>query len=399
MDFRLNESQTLFQRTVRQFCDAEIAPQSREIDTKQRIPSELLDKMGQMGLFGTTIPEEFGGGGDLTIATLGAMEMGRADVSMATAVYYLLVTGWSRILAKFGTQECKQELLPDIAAGKKFLGIASTEAGGGSDVANLQTIAVRESDHWVINGSKAFISGVTEAVERGGGHLLLARTTPGNDHRGISLFYVPAKIEGMTVTPYQDMGRMGISTCEMHMDGVRIPSHYLLGEEGKGFYHTMEGFNVARNLVAAACVGAGERGLEMGMEYIKQRQAFGKPLGKFESVQFELSDHYAELELVKTMVMKGAWMLDEYYSEASTITASELTRTIAIVKLRAPQMAFAIYKSTMMWFGAAGYTKEYDVEMGLRGIMSYLVGAEGALNIMRVILGRELLGKDFIPYK
>lgn len=399
MDYRLTEEERMFQKTVREWCTKNLTPRTREIDSGRKIPDEVIKGMADLGLFGITIPPEYGGGGNVTLATLGAMEVGRGDVSMATAVYYLLVNGWARILAKFGTEECKREILPDVAGGKKFIGIAATEPGGGSDVANFKMTAQKEGDEYALNGEKMFISCGLEAKRNGGGHLTLARTAPGTGFKGMSFFYVPADLDGIKIHAYEDMGRMGISTCSLVYEDARIPAHYLLGEEGKGFYHTMTGFDVARNLVSAACVGAGDKGLEMGIDYIKQRTAFGRPIGKFEGIQFELADLYSELELVKNLVLKAAWQLDEFHYGAGETDPKDIARNVAIVKLRAPQIAFNIYKAAMQWYGAAGYTDEYNLEMGFRGIMSYLVGAEGALNIMRIIIGRELLGKEFIPYK
>lgn len=398
MDFDLTEDEELFQKTVREFCDKKLMPRSREIDTKEEIPQDVLEGMAELGLLGITIPEDYGGpGGSMMMATLAAIEIGRGDISMATAVFYLLEAGWSLVLARFGTEEAKQEVLPEVARARAFMGIATTEPGGGSDIANVKTTAKPTSDGYALSGEKAYISCVKEAQRMGGGHLTIARTKPELGHRGMSFFYVPIATEGITTTLYSDMGRMGISTGGISYSDANIPKHYLLGEEDRGFYHLMTGFNVARTLVAAACIGASERGLEIGMEYIKERKAFGRPLGKFESVQFELAEQYAQNEMARSTVLKAAWLIDKYGDDKSRV--SEITKTATAAKLYAPQIAFETIKKAMIWYGAAGYTKDVDLEMGLRGVTSYIVGAEGALNIMKVILGRELLGKEFIPYK
>jgi len=399
MDFNLTSEQQLFQKTVRQFCDENLAPRSREIDTNMCIPDDLLKGMADMGLLGLTIPEKYGGpGGDVTMATLGAMEIGRADISMATAVFYLLEAGWSFILAKYGGEEVCNEVLPKVAAGEAFLGVSTTEPGGGSDIANVKTTARKEGDQWILNGEKTFISGVNEAIRLGGGHLTVARTAPGRTHRDMGFFYVPIDAPGITTGKLENMGRMGISTCWIKFDETPIPQKYMLGDEGKGFYHLMDGFNTARIFVAAACIGCGERVLDMGMEYVKQREAFGVPLAKFEGVQFKVAELYAKLEMVKWQILKGAWMTDEHNANGM-FTMNDIAKCVAIGKLYAPEYSFDIVKEVMQWYGAGSYTTEYDLEMGMRGIMSYLVGAEGALNIMRIILARELLGKDFLPYK
>lgn len=398
MDFDLTEDEELFKKTVREFCEKKLMPRAREIDTKEEIPQDVLDGMAELGLLGITIPEEYGGpGGSMMMATLAAIEIGRGDISMATAVFYLLEAGWSLVLAEYGTEEAKQEVLPEVAKAKAFMGIATTEPGGGSDIANVKTIAKPTGDGYVLNGEKAYISCVTEAERMGGGHLTIARIKPELGHRGMGFFYVPIATEGIATTTYSDMGRMGISTGGISYNDAEIPKHYLLGEETRGFYHLMTGFNVARTLVAAACIGASERALEIGMEYIKERKLFGRPIGKFEGIQFELAEQFSQVEMAKNTVLKAAWLIDKYGDDKSKV--SEITKTATVVKLYAPQIAFETVKKAMIWYGAAGYTKDVDLEMGFRGVTSYVVGAEGALNIMKVILGRELLGKEFIPYK
>jgi len=398
MDFNLTEEQELFRRTAREFCEKKLEPRAREIDEKEEIPADILKGMADLGLLGPTIPEEYGGpGGDYMMATLGAIEVARADISMATAVYYLLNAGWSFLLARHGTEEAKKEVLPKVAKSEAFLGISTTEPGGGSDIAGLKTQAKRKGNKYVLNGEKVYISGIKEALKIGGGHLTTLKTAPELGHRGLTFAYVPVNTPGISSTYFKDMGRMGISTGGIVYKDAEIPEYYRLGEENKGFYVAMEGFNAARVLVSAACIGAGEKALEIGMEYIKQRELFKIPLGKFEAIQFELADDYAKLQMVKDIVLKSAWLVEEYFK--GNVPASEVTKHVAIAKMQAPFIAFDILKHTMMWHGAFGYTKDTPLEMGLRGVMSYVVGAEGGQNIMKIILGRELLGPEFIPYK
>jgi acyl-CoA dehydrogenase len=194
------------------------------------------------------------------------------------------------------------------------------------------------------------------------------------------------------------MGRMGISCGAFTMKNVRLPNDYLMGEEGKGFYMTMEGFDLARLLIGATSIGCAQRALEIGMDYIKERKAFGRPIGKFGMIQYELADNYAKLEALRSLVYRTAWMVDERY-KSKRFSALECAKLISTVKLLGPPLAFKIFYDAMIWLGAWGYTKECPLEMGLRGIMSYVIGAEGALNIQRVVLVRELLGKEYIDYK
>jgi acyl-CoA dehydrogenase len=352
--------------------------------------------MARLGLLAMPVPAEYGGMGASAVLTeIAAEEVGRGDFSMATAVFFLLEAGWGHILARHGTEEARREVLPKVCAGEAFLGIATTEPTGGSDLGAMRTSSRREGDEFVIRGEKAFLSGVEEAKRLGGGHLTLTRAENG----GFNFLYVPTQAKGIATQKFDNMGRMGISTGAITYDDVRVPAKYLIGAEGKGFESAMRGFTVARTFVSAACVGAAERALETGIAYIKERSAFGQPLGKFEGIQFELVDLYTQVEAVKWQCRRAAWLLDRYTLRGDDSHRADVEKAVAAVKLTAPPVAFECVKRVMMWYGAAGYTKDVGLELGLRGVMSYLVGAEGGLNIMRIILGRELLGRDFLPYK
>ena len=396
MDFRLSDEEAAFQAAVRRFGDKVLRPNEVKIDTEATIPPEILHAMADLGLLAMMVPEELGGmGASAALTEIAAEEIGRGDSSMATAVFFLLEAGWGHILARHGQEAVKPEVLPPVCQGKAFLGIATTEPTGGSDLGGMRTTARRDGNAFVVRGEKSFISGVEEAKALGGGHLTLAK----DGAHGYNFLYVPTRTEGIDTQRFHNMGRMGISTGGLSFHDARVPAKYLLGSEGKGFEYAMEGFTVARTFVAAACIGAAERALETGMAYIKERPVFGRPLGKFEGIQFELVDLWTQVEAVKWQCRRAAWLLDTYTLKGDTSHRSEVDRAVAAVKLTAPPLAFECVKRVMMWFGAAGYTKEVGLELGLRGVMSYLVGAEGGLNIMRIILGRELLGKEFVPYK
>ncbi|MBI5652926.1 MAG: acyl-CoA/acyl-ACP dehydrogenase [Chloroflexi bacterium] len=404
MDFRFTPQQELFKRTVREFADKNIAPRSREIDQKaQGIPEEIIQGMVDLGLFGVTIPEAYGGtanpGEELVYAMIAVHEIARAELSMSLPVYFLLNLGWSYLLARHGNEATKRLVLPRVASGEWFLGIATTEPSGGSDLANIKTTATRQGDKFIINGEKVFVSGVSEASKRGGGHLTLFKTAPELGNKGMTFAYVPTQSPGITTTLFDDMGRMGLSTGGMAYKDVEIPVENALGGENRGFYMNMEGFNAARVLVCAACTGGAERALEISAEYTKQRVLFGQPLAKFEGISFEIADDYAKLEMLKNQLTKSAWMIDSYYQDETSFTRKDINASVAICKLTAPLLCLDIAKHAMMYHGALGYSKETPLEMLMRGVMSYVVGAEGGANIMRIIIGREFIGDVAIPYK
>jgi acyl-CoA dehydrogenase len=274
----------------------------------------------------------------------------------------------------------REQYVKRAIKGDCFIGIATTEAGGGSDVANIKSTGRKEAEYWILNGEKLYTSGTEEAEKWGGGYFVLVRTSPPpvpeKRHLGMTAFFLPIDAPGVDVVKrFEDMGR-----------------------RGKGFYLTMEGFDAARLLIGATCLGAAKRALELGMQYIKERVAFGSPIAKFEGIQFELADDWAELEALRSLVYRTAWMMDMKYKEGK-FSAREVSKYISACKLKAPTFAFEVFKHVMLWFGAYGYTKECPLEMGLIGVMSYMIGAEGTLNIQRIVIARELLGRECIPYR
>jgi len=404
VDFSFTEEQELFRKAVREWCEKNLPLEKiREMDTQGWIPQELLRSMGEMGLLIMTAPEEHGGtGADWVTACVAAEELGYADVSIALPVLWLVESSWGYVVDRHCSETVREVVIRKAIKGDAFIGIGSTEAAGGSDVAGFKSTARRQENEWILNGEKTYISGTEEAKKLGGGYFVVARSSPAPpeaSHRGMTGFYVPMNAPGVEINKrYEDMGRMAISTGGFLMKNVKVPDSYRLGEVDKGFYLTMEGFDTARILISAVCIGAARRALDIGMEYVKERKAFGRPIGKFQGIQFEMVDDWTHLEALRSLTFRTAWMMDMRYKE-NKFTPLEVTKMIAACKLLAPHLAFDIYKHAMIWLGAYGYTKECPLEMGLRGIMSYRVGAEGATNIQRTVIARELLGKDFIAYK
>jgi acyl-CoA dehydrogenase len=404
VEFGFTEEQELFRKAVREWCEKNLPiEKTREMDTQGWIPQSMLKSMGEMGLNIMTAPEEHGGtGADWVTACIAGEELGYADVSIALPVLWLVESSWGYMVDKHASERVRDDVIRPAIKGDAFIGIGSTEAGGGSDVAALKSTAKKVGNEWVLNGEKTYISGTEEAKKLGGGYFVLARTSPAPPeatHRGITGFYVPINAAGVEINKrYEDMGRMAISTGGFLMNNVNVPDAYRLGDVDRGFYIAMEGFDAARILISSVCVGAAKRALDIGMEYIKERKAFGRAIAKFQGIQFEMADDWAHVEALRSLTYRTAWMLDMRYKE-SKFTPYEVTKMIAACKLLAPHLAFDVYKHAMIWLGAWGYTRECPLEMGMRGVMSYCVGAEGSTNILRTVIARELLGKEFIAYK
>ena len=399
MDFSFSPEHELFRKTMREFCTKEIAPHSREMERTARMPDSIIRGLSKMGLFGLSIPHEYGGSdADAISAGIAGEEIGRADLSCATAVLYLVPVAWSHVLSKFGSGELKKKTLSKIASGRGFLGIGTTEAGAGSDLANMSTTAKRDGDTYVLNGEKMYVSGIREASEQmsdGSGYLVLAKTNPEAGTRGMSLFFVPFKnTEGLTPSYIEEMGRRGMSAGGFLMKDVRVSVENRLGEENKGFYCAMEGFDYARGIIAAVCCGAAMAALDSGMEYIKQRRAFNQPIGRFEGIQFKLAEDYARVDAARLLSYRALWMYDQEQRKHA-FNRFEVAKATAEAKMIAPVTAFETINDVLQWFGAFGYTLDCPIEMGLRGVRSYML-AEGSTEIMKIIVARELLGKEFL---
>ncbi len=405
MDFRHTAEQELFKNTLREHCTKYIEPVSREIDEKENgIPDEIIKGLADLGVFGLTIPEKYGGsapeGEELTYANIAIQEIARAEMSMAVPVYTLLCMGWGILIAKYGTEQLKEEVLPKVAAGDYFVGISTTEPGGGSDVANIKTTGVHKDGNFIINGEKVYISGVLEACEqRDGGHITLVRSDPEAGHKGFTFIFIPARLPGVSYTTFEDIGRMGLSTGGFTFRDVKVPEYCVIGEVNRGFYLNMEGFNLARILVASACVGMAEKALEISRDYVSNRVMFGKPLAKYEGISFEIAEDHAKLEQLKLYLQYTAWAADMLYKEPGFMTFRQLSRIVSICKMQAPMLAADIARHTMMHHGAFGFTKDCPIGRGLRGVMSYVVGAEGGYHIQKMIIAREFIGDVAVPYR
>lgn len=397
IDFSFTDEQNLFRESVREWLAKNLPLEKvRENDEKHKIPKDIIKGLGDLGLLCMTLPEEHGGAGaDWVTTSIAAEELGYADISVAIPVFFLVQASWGYVVDEYCTDVVRDICLRKAAKGESFIGIGVTEPGGGSDVAGFKTMLKKEKDGWLVNGEKTYISGTEECKEMGGGYFVSGFSDKSQGHRGMTAFYLPINAPGVEVTKrFENMGRMAISTGGFKMTNVHIPDEYQLGETGRGFYLTMEGFDAARVLVSSSCIGAAQRALELGMEYIKERRAFEQPLAKFQGIQFDLAEMVAEHEAIKSLIYRTAWMLDKKYKEG-TFTALECSKYISMCKLLAPHHALDVLKRTMLWFGAYGYSKECPLEMGLRGIMSYCIGAEGASNIQKIVIARETLGRDW----
>ncbi|MFB0567914.1 MAG: acyl-CoA dehydrogenase family protein [Candidatus Bathyarchaeia archaeon] len=391
MDFSFSEEEELFRKAVREFCTKNIAPRIMEIEEKAKIPESLFKSMAQLGLFGLNVSSEYGGLETSFINTaIAAEEIGYADISLSIAIFpFLIENSFAYIVDKYGTKQLKEEILPKITKGEILLGIAATEPHCGNDLAAMKTKARMEDNHYLITGEKAYVTGVAEIKERGGGFLTLTYTAPERRYRGITLLYVPLNLPGIETTLYGAVGKRGSSYGGFTLADVKVPKYFLVGEEGRGVYLALEGISKARVLMSMAAIGAARRCFELAMDYAKQRIVFGKPVASYQGIQFQLADDYMKLEAAKLLTYKAAWLIDKEVKR-------EVPTAVAMTKLWVPHVAYDAINHVLLWYGAYGYTKECPIEIGLRGVLSLLSGAGGTDNAMRLIISRGLLGKEFM---
>jgi len=415
-DFTETENQKLIIGSVREWCKRNLSSERvREMDEKGHpFPKDIVEGLCSLGVVMGTVPVEHGGSGvDWLTQSMISEVLGYYEPTIATAAALMAVeTGWGFTLDRYCSKTVREDYVKPAIKGEKFVGIATTEPGGGSDVAAFKSTAKKEGDEWIVNGEKTFISGTEECEKWGGGYWINVRTgpvLPEAPHKNMTSFFLPIDAEGVEVQkPYKDAGRMALSTGGFKMKDVKLPDEYRLGDVGKGFYYTMEGFDNARMMIGASCVGIIQRVIDEAVPYLKERKTFGRPLAKYEAIQFELAELYREMEALKLMTRKTTWMQDIRYqeegmpnktSEAKTFKPTEVAKWISMIKWKGPSLALEAARKAMIWFGAAGYTKEYILESAWRGVMSYVVGAEGGLNIQKLVIARELLGRGYIPYK
>ena len=409
MDFGSTEEDKLIRDNAREFVQKYVIPKRNSFSYTKKIPDEIIQRAADAGFIGFTVSEKYGGVGG-TVSQMAAIveELARGDVSMALPVYVLLLNGWPSMLEKYGSEEAKQEILPSIVKGRTYFGIGSTEPSGGSDVMNEKSNATKKGKAWSVSGEKVYISGVREALNLpgGGGFLTLLRTGEKSlASKAFTSFALMIKgTDGkqrkeISTTLFDNIAREGLSTGGFSFSDLDLDDIYRVGEIGRGFHIIMEGFNIARIYVAAACNGAALEALDMGREHLRTRILFDQPLGKQEGLQFELSELYGKLESSRLLTQKAAWILDRVYKNKERVPLSEQNLAVSLAKMTGPPTAHEIITKVMIWHGAMAYTKDLPLGAAQGGVMSYYIGAEGGINIMKLIIARELLGKEFLNYK
>lgn len=383
MELGFSDEQEQLRRTVRDFAQRELLPRYAHWDRSGAFPLDLWRRMGELGLTGTRVPAAYDGQEMSAVSTgIVAEEVARGDFNLAYGVLMPALCG--EVLREHATEQVKREWLAPMARGEAVLGLALTEPGSGSDAKEMRSTARRDGDEWVLNGEKTGVSLMMAADAL----VLFAKTDPQAGARGVSAFLVPAALPGVTRTPLLDMGSRGIQRGSIFMDGVRIPADYLLGEQNKGFYQVMQGFDFSRSIIGLMCLGAAEITLDETMAYVKERQAFGRPLAQFEGVSFPIAEHATLIEAAKWLCYRGLWLKDAGLPH---------TKEAAMAKYLAPKAAVDAIHECLLLHGHYGYTQELPIEQRLRDVIGLEIG-DGTAQVSKIIVARELMGRESLPY-
>ena len=377
MNFQLTKEQEMVRKMVREFAENEVKPLAAEVDETGRFPMETVKKMQQYGMMGVFIPKEYGGsGGDEISYVITIEELSRVCASTGVICSaHTSLACWP--IWKYGTEEQKQKYLVPLASGQKIGAFGLTEPNAGTDAAGQQTKAVLEGDHWVLNGTKIFITNGGEADI----YVVMAMTDKSKGTRGISSFIVEKGMPGFSIGKKENkMGIRGSATTELVFENCIVPKENLLGELGEGFKIAMSTLDGGRIGIAAQALGIAQGALDETVAYMKQREQFGRPLCKFQALQFEVADMETRVQAARLLVYNAAWkkMVGEPYGKAA-----------AMAKLYAAETAMYVTTKAVQLHGGYGYTKDYPVERMMRDAKITEI-YEGTSEVQRMVISNAL---------
>ena len=391
MSFELSAEHEAFRKSVREFAEAEIAPHAAEWDRKHHFPTDVVHKMGDLGLFGLTTPEEYGGAGltgeegGFTSLCLAIEEIGRVDQSMGITLEAAVGLGINPILT-YGTDDQKQTWLPDLVAGRTLAGFGLTEPGAGSDAGATKTKAELVDGEWVINGSKQFItnsgSDITSVVTVTARTGVSTSSTTGKERAEISTVIVPAGTPGFVAEPaYDKLGWHASDTHPLTFTDVRVPEANLLGERGRGFAQFLATLDDGRVAIAALAVGCIQACLDMSVQYAGERTTFGVPIGSKQGVAFQIADLEVMLQASRLLTYKAAAMKD------AGAPMKDFKQAAAVAKLYATESAVTATRIATQVFGGYGFMEEYPVTRFYRDAKVLEIG-EGTSEVQRMLIAR-----------
>jgi len=378
MDFSLSMEQEILRNTVRQFAEKEIKPVARELDEKEEFSYETMRKMGELGLFGTFVPENYGGQAmDYISYIIATEEVARVDQSHAATVAAGNSLGIGP-LNYFGSDVQKRKYLPKLCSGETLWGFGLTEPNAGSDAGNTQTTAILDGDEWVINGSKIFITNAATKITAGVTALCRTGTRP-DGRPELSCILIEMGTPGFTaVEMHGKMMWRASNTSQLYFDDCRVPKENLLGPRGHGFYQMMQTLDGGRLSIGAMGLGGAQGCLEMAMKYGHERVQFGKPISNFQVNAFKLADMAMEIECARLILYKACWLRDN---------GKPFTKEAAMAKLYCSEVMYRCANHAVQLHGGYGLMKEYDVERFYRDQKLLEIG-EGTSEVQRLVISR-----------
>jgi len=383
MDLAFSPEQEELARTLRQFARRDLAPQSAAWDRSGQFPWEAWHRMGELGLLGLRVPTAYGGQeSDFVTLGIAMEEIGRGDFACTYGIQLAGLAG--EILGRSAPEEIKARWLPPVARGEAVMALALTEPGAGSDAANLACRAEREGGDYVLTGEKSGISLGMAAQSA----IVFARTDPAGRARGITAFLVDLAQPGVSRSPLRDMGTRAIGRAVLSFDHVRVPASHRLGEEGTGFYQVMQGFDYNRIGIALACLGVAEQSLEETIAYVKERKAFGRALARFEGVSFPIAEAATQVEACRWLCYRAMWLADQ---------GRPHTKESAMTKWWGPRLSVETIHQCLLLHGHYGYTDELPFAQRMRDVIGLEIG-DGAAEVMKMVVARELMGRESLPY-
>jgi alkylation response protein AidB-like acyl-CoA dehydrogenase len=378
MNFELSSEHIALREMVRSFVDKEVRPYARQWDEESVFPSKTVARMGELGLMGVMVPEEYGGSGMDTISySIAVEEIGKGDGSLGLTVASHNSLCTAHILA-FGSEAIKRKYLPELASGRSLGAWALTEPGSGSDSLAMRTRAEWRKDRWVINGSKMFITQGSVA----GVYVILAVTDKEKGRDGVTAFLVEAGTPGLTVGKnLHKLGMRSSDTTELVFEDLEVRPANMIGEVHSGFRDTMRNLAGGRISIAALAVGIGRGALEEAIAYAKERHQFGQPISSFQAIQWMIADAGTELDAASMLTFRAAYRKD---------FGKPFVQEAAIAKLFASEVAMRSTIKAVQIFGGYGYTREYPVERMMRDAKLCEIG-EGTSEVQRMIIARRLI--------
>ena len=378
MDFSLSDDQQALIDSAQRFARQVLAPGYQAGDKSGRIDRAVIKQMGNMGMLGPELPEDYGGMG-LDCVTSGLLLEQIAYGDFNVSYVNLLTSLCGHIIATHANETLKERWLKPILAGDKLVAIALTEPSAGSDAARLKLKAVRDGDQFVISGEKTSIS----LADQSDVAVVFARTgMPESGAKGISAFLVPMDLPGITRTAFDDVGTRAVGRGSIFFDGVRVPADHMLGEEGMGFIQVMQGFDYSRALIGLQCLGVARASLDEAWEYAKGRETFGQPIIERQGVSFPLAEGETYLESLRWHCLRTLWLKDQ---------GKPHTAEAAMCKWWGPKLACEIIHQCLLTHGHGGYATDYAFAQRYRDVLGLQIG-DGTANIMKMIIAREKSG-------